>query len=434
MVNRNAARHLALIASIALCLLVYIGYRYRFSSEGESGRSAEVPALAAGASQAEPQKTSLMAISEEPPAKTPTIRTAISTPSGAASGAPPAKSGGEGLNDISDLLTNLDAVERRAPASPAASAAPTAPSGSIEESLLAAASTSMRPPPANGQGKGITGLVPAAAPRATTGRPAPDRPAGEGTVPPPPNGGGIAPPAPMRESAAGQAPSMPPPPGGGSPIGADSGGSARPSASPVVMPPAPAGAGVSVSPPATRPAGPRVVDSPPPAAMTPSPRPGTPAPSDSLRVYVIRAGDTLSSIAARELGSIALADNIFLLNRDVISDPDRLLAGEKIRLPIRETLPQQGGAFPPPAGGAFDRPGAGIPSAAGAPLARPLEGRKMHRVNRGETLSSIAQYYYGSSMEWRVIYDANRNLLANPNQLAVGMELVIPPHATTPLR
>lgn len=444
MVNRNAARHLALVSSIVLCLLVYIGYRYRFSSSDDAGRSVDAAALASG-SQGEPQKTPLMAIGEEPPARTPTIRTAIATPSGPAAGAPPAaKSGGEGLNDISDLLNNLDAASagQRPGGAPAVSAAPAAPSGSIEESLQAATATSLRPPAGNRSGGGITGLVPdapAAAPRIVTARPAPDRPAGEGAVPAPPDGG-IVPPPPSGESASGtgsinQPPLMPPPPGGGAPAGSNNGGAVRPAAAPVVPPPAPSGVGGGGAAASAmgRPAAPRPGDVPPAGGGTPPPlRPGAAAASDSLRVYVIRAGDTLSSIAARELGSVSLADNIYLLNRDVISDPDRLLAGEKIRLPIRETL-TNGSGFPSPAGGSFDRPGGGPPPP-GGPLSRPLEGRKMHRVNRGETLSSIAQYYYGSSMEWRVIYEANRNLLANPNQLAVGMELVIPPHTAAPMR
>lgn len=137
------------------------------------------------------------------------------------------------------------------------------------------------------------------------------------------------------------------------------------------------------------------------------------SPSESLRIYVVRPGDTLSSIASQELGSVSLADNIFLLNRDVIADPDHLLVGIKIRLPIREGAYGQGDA----ANG-----GAGIGR-------RPTYGLgRTHVVTRGDTLSSIAQRYYGSSSAWRFLYEANKNVVPNPNTLSVGVELSIPPY------
>ncbi len=139
--------------------------------------------------------------------------------------------------------------------------------------------------------------------------------------------------------------------------------------------------------------------------------------SESLRVYVVLPGDTLSSIASRELGSISLADNIFLLNRDVIADPDHLLSGVKIRLPVRENGPA---SMPPtPAG-----PGVRTPPSAPTPAA---SGPQKHVVARGETLSSISQYYYGTSSGWRFLADNNKKAVPNPNQLAVGVELTIPP-------
>ncbi len=49
-----------------------------------------------------------------------------------------------------------------------------------------------------------------------------------------------------------------------------------------------------------------------------------------------------------------------------------------------------------------------------------------HRVREGETLSSIAQRYLGSRDRYREIYQANRDRLASPDRLIVGMELVIP--------
>ncbi|MCC8166100.1 MAG: LysM peptidoglycan-binding domain-containing protein [Planctomycetes bacterium] len=136
--------------------------------------------------------------------------------------------------------------------------------------------------------------------------------------------------------------------------------------------------------------------------------------SESLRIYVVLPDDTLTSIAARELGAASLADNIFLLNRDVIPDPNQLMAGSKIRLPVRNA------------------PGRG-PDGDPYPVRRPTQGLgNVHTVARGDTLSSISLQYYGTSTAWRQLHEVNRNIIPNPNQLVVGMELTIPPFDELP--
>ena len=50
-----------------------------------------------------------------------------------------------------------------------------------------------------------------------------------------------------------------------------------------------------------------------------------------------------------------------------------------------------------------------------------------YTVQPGDTLYLIAQKFYGYGSLWILIYEANRNAIAsNPNQLQVGMVLVIP--------
>ena len=51
---------------------------------------------------------------------------------------------------------------------------------------------------------------------------------------------------------------------------------------------------------------------------------------------------------------------------------------------------------------------------------------RIHTVSNGETLSSIAIEYYGSTRNIQKIIDANRNLAKNPDKIRVGMQLVIP--------
>lgn len=51
------------------------------------------------------------------------------------------------------------------------------------------------------------------------------------------------------------------------------------------------------------------------------------------RTYVVKEGDTLSTIAKRELGSTKLWTEIYELNRTRISDPARIKVGMKLTLP-----------------------------------------------------------------------------------------------------
>jgi len=54
-----------------------------------------------------------------------------------------------------------------------------------------------------------------------------------------------------------------------------------------------------------------------------------------------------------------------------------------------------------------------------------LPGR-VHCVQPGETLFSITRQYYGDTKHWRKILLANRNRLEDPDNLRVGMKLIIP--------
>jgi nucleoid-associated protein YgaU len=52
---------------------------------------------------------------------------------------------------------------------------------------------------------------------------------------------------------------------------------------------------------------------------------------------------------------------------------------------------------------------------------------KTHVVGPGETLQKISQKYYGTTKQWKSIYDANRSALkAGPDRIQVGMRLTIP--------
>jgi len=50
----------------------------------------------------------------------------------------------------------------------------------------------------------------------------------------------------------------------------------------------------------------------------------------------------------------------------------------------------------------------------------------VHTVVNGDTLGTIAQYYYGNPKQWQTIYAANKQSIANPNLILAGSTVVIP--------
>ncbi|MDG1572601.1 LysM peptidoglycan-binding domain-containing protein [Robiginitalea sp. M366] len=49
-----------------------------------------------------------------------------------------------------------------------------------------------------------------------------------------------------------------------------------------------------------------------------------------------------------------------------------------------------------------------------------------HVVQRGESLSKIAKHYYGDPMKYKKIFEANTNILSNPDLIHPDQVLVIP--------
>ena len=66
------------------------------------------------------------------------------------------------------------------------------------------------------------------------------------------------------------------------------------------------------------------------AAATAAPAAAAPA---AARSYTVKAGDTLSQIAKEHLGSAGAYMKIFELNKDQLTDPDKIKPGQVLRLP-----------------------------------------------------------------------------------------------------
>ena len=60
------------------------------------------------------------------------------------------------------------------------------------------------------------------------------------------------------------------------------------------------------------------------------------------------------------------------------------------------------------------------------PVPPPVTGPRLHTVQKGDTLFSIAVKYYGTRSAWEKIYAANRASLPSKDQLKIGQQLAIP--------
>jgi len=58
-----------------------------------------------------------------------------------------------------------------------------------------------------------------------------------------------------------------------------------------------------------------------------------PAAPAAAKTYTVKAGDTLSAIAKEHLGSANAYMKIFELNKDQLTDPDKIKPGQVLRLP-----------------------------------------------------------------------------------------------------
>lgn len=59
----------------------------------------------------------------------------------------------------------------------------------------------------------------------------------------------------------------------------------------------------------------------------------TPQKTEEETIYVVQKGDTLSALAQRFYGKASLYMKIFEANRDVLSNPDLIKIGQKLRIP-----------------------------------------------------------------------------------------------------
>lgn len=198
-------------------------------------------------------------------------------------------------------------------------------------------------------------------------------------------------------------------------------------------------AGAAARPPITfaEPAGPPA----PGPEVRPDPAPPThPIPADdplnlpveprveapAFTEYTVQEGDvSMEIISQRCYGTGEHAAAILRANPFV--DPTRLVPGRTRLLIPKDPSNVQGRLVAAGPGGKPDD-GQDIPAGAAAgdpvpPAARVVE----YTITREDTLWDIAEAYYGKGHLWRKIYEANRDVISNPDRPPVGKTIRIPP-------
>ena len=64
--------------------------------------------------------------------------------------------------------------------------------------------------------------------------------------------------------------------------------------------------------------------------------------------------------------------------------------------------------------------------AAGGEGGRTRSAGQTYTIKSGDTLSKIAQQFYGNASQYNKIFEANRDKLSDPDKIQIGQELVIP--------
>ncbi len=136
----------------------------------------------------------------------------------------------------------------------------------------------------------------------------------------------------------------------------------------------------------------------PVAAQPPEPAaaPQTARVDRAAHQHVVRAGDDLWSLAERYYGDGRDWRKIAAANPKLLTGgPDRLRVGWRLKIPdLDEGSPEAGG--------------------------------RIVTVGRGDSLSSIAERELGGTARWKEIFHVNRAQLSDPDEIAVGMKLVLP--------
>jgi nucleoid-associated protein YgaU len=59
-----------------------------------------------------------------------------------------------------------------------------------------------------------------------------------------------------------------------------------------------------------------------------------------------------------------------------------------------------------------------------------IVGEQSYTIEKGDTLSKIAKTHYGSANAWKQIFEANRDVIDDPDRIFPGQVIKLPPKPT----
>jgi nucleoid-associated protein YgaU len=176
------------------------------------------------------------------------------------------------------------------------------------------------------------------------------------------------------------------------------------------------GVNVSSTPPvtiasSTTPAGPSTRPTTPTVAVESPAKTHSVAAAAAGKQYTIKAGQTLSSIAAEVYGNSRFYVAIIRANPNI--SPNHLKPGTQIVLPnASEVNPEAS------------------PATVTTVERTPAAGGRTYTVKSGDTLYAISKELFGTPKEAGTIYDLNKSIIGpNEARLKLGMVLKLPPEA-----
>ena len=134
-------------------------------------------------------------------------------------------------------------------------------------------------------------------------------------------------------------------------------------------------------------------------------------PPPEVTLHDVKPGESLRAICRRYYGNAELADPLARYNG--VPDPDVLQAEQRLRIPSAAVLLDPLARWD--AGQEYTK-------AASSTDARPLT----YTIRPGESLSEIAQRLLNSAGRWKQLYELNRDVLSDPNEIRAGTVITIP--------
>jgi len=176
--------------------------------------------------------------------------------------------------------------------------------------------------------------------------------------------------------------------------------------------------------------GPSVVETPMTASQADAPTAESPPVETAAAarpVYTVRPGDTMIAIARRHYGQEGerLWKGIYEANRQVLRNPDHLVAGQKLVIPQLPSAAAPPASATPPSRGVTADDLARMFGTQSDLVEWPARSPSTYKVQPGDTFYGIAKKLYGDDRYGRLLQLKNRHLVPEASKLRVGRQIVL---------